>query len=1267
MKSHFPLSRFLIVLLYALWLAACATPQGRPDALTFPTSGAGAEAASQWMRGGEVSADVASVESRYVAAEAAFWDGDVQRALTLHLGILSSDLGHPLARFSAARVQELNDDVVGWHEQVAPVLAQLRYGADLNPLTAVSLSTTAQRAALRAWSNTRTRAPFDAAPLGLPQPWMASPRMSPWRQLDMDTAFLPERDSAMAPRYLSPAVAEDVPNNYQPRQPMIAEGVNLSPKLGAPGVYYLETFASAAEGGDYLIYANLSSAARLWIDGQEIMSRDEDASAGGAYGTGKRLRRVRLGAGVHRVLLKVAYQPGYRDWFDMVFMRDGASPLQGSGLTFSHLPPGPLASRGEVTITGPMRLPHEVEPLPELSSVSERTPWMSAYLEALAAFYDYQPARFERAIGHLLARYPGFAPAHALRAQQVQTLWEMPGRLRDAQALQALRAAYNADQDSVHHALALGEWLKRQEKSDEARALLERAYKNARRGGGRIINQPAVRAWASYLEGQRWDAAAETIWTIALANEPADCVSATRLHGLRRQRQDMRSPVAYTDKIASACPQLVESWVYGQPDMREEQLELARVRAARYPWRADYAQQLVRQLSRMERGEEADQVLAAAIKQMPWEVSLRAELVQRTLAAKGADAALSALEMAVADNGMEESWLWTRAAIDQELPLVDLLQDGPSVARAVVESTGADAAQGDEAIYIIDFAAKQYLPDGSGVQITHTMVRLMTKNAIDAQAEVQIPRGAKVIHARTIKQDGSVRAPEEVSGKETLSMPGLAEGDFIEVAYLQFDAPSGLSRTQVEGTRFFFKMADISSKRSEFVLIDPPGEVLSQHDAPTPERFVYRGRPALRFVRTDSPRPRSEPAAPPADEYLPWVQLLRVGTSLTPLAVKQRTYREALRDGMRQSASGRALFDGWIKAAGKAAGDARARALFHSAAQHFPEPAPAALSTELAHALATRQGSPVVALKALYDQAKIPAHIYLARPRTEPAPLHPLLEPSDYSGLLVRAEVEPGRWVWLDPVGVDAMYGAIGDAYFGQPALCVTCDAPTIEQVPADGHRAPLQAVSVTGALDAAGTLEGEVSYTLDGTRAVYVRGLLRQRADEAARAKLADALLSDVIPGAGVKGYTIEHEAAPDQVLTFKIQFVRPQFARPGHQGGLEVEVAMFREPLASQFGTLPARTVPLAINHGRERTWSLSIKLPAGKRAQLVSKSGSWQADSAFGQFSRSVELVGDQLTILSALKTPAQRVAPAQYADFRQWAIAVEQSSYLAFVVE
>jgi hypothetical protein len=129
----------------------------------------------------------------------------------------------------------------------------------------------------------------------------------------------------------------------------------------------------------------------------------------------------------------------------------------------------------------------------------------------------------------------------------------------------------------------------------------------------------------------------------------------------------------------------------------------------------------------------------------------------------------------------------------------------------------------------------------------------------------------------------------------------------------------------------------------------------------------------------------------------------------------------------------------------------------------------------------------------------------------------------------------------------------------------------------------------------------------------------------------------------------------------------VRAQLARPGANGGLEVEVAMFREPMASQFGTLATRTVPLLIGFGRERTWELSIKLPAGRRAKLVSKSGAWKANAEFGEYTRSVELSADQLTISSALKTPAQRVTPKEYAAFRKWAIEVEQSSYLAFVVE
>src|SRR5690606_15415724 len=130
---------------------------------------------------------------------------------------------------------------------------------------------------------------------------------------------------------------------------------------------------------------------------------------------------------------------------------------------------------------------------------------------------------------------------------------------------------------------------------------------------------------------------------------------------------------------------------------------------------------------------------------------------------------------------------------------------------------------------------------------------------------------------------GSVRAPEDVSGKAALSMPGLAEGDFVEIAYLQFQGPTSVA-SHLEDIRFFFQMQNISTLHSEYVLLGAEGaNFMLQNGAPRPEPIEVDGVRGVRFAAHDNPRPRTEPYSVSAFEYLPWIQAWRAGVGVDVL------------------------------------------------------------------------------------------------------------------------------------------------------------------------------------------------------------------------------------------------------------------------------------------------------------------------------------------------------------------------------------------------
>ncbi len=1242
------------------------------QAASFDTWASGQEAAA-------LSDDVSqsSVEALFMQAEIDFWAGDVERAFERHAEVIATQPGSPLVRLSAARINDLADDVVDFESRLQEKLAGVTFG-EVHPLAAAALSAAGQQARLNSWRSTRAEQPFEADALGFPVQWHYTPVLSFFRLSDFDTPFSPETEPQLAATYLSPQTAEDVPINRKPSYPFVTSNISLSPDLGKPGIYYLETFATvnADEPQVYWVYGNFAGAARLWIDGKEVIERREEN-----YSSGKRWRRIKLEPGTHRILLKLAYQSGYRDWFDLNFLNKNGTIAGGSALTFSKTRPGdakqPLASMELLSET---KTQVAIDPfIVHADQVAEASD-EELYLGALAAHYDRDGELFDMAYEALIEHRPEFAAAFALKSLQVRTLWEVPGTLRDDTSLKLLRQAQTLHPESVRYAMRLGNRLKKKGESRETEALLRQAAAGAiaRPQGqdARLRNSGALNSWAYYLEGEGWNERAETAYREVLSVAPSNCGAASSLQSILYARNAYLEPEQITPR-AERCPSLYETWLKSQPEAFEQKLELERREAQRYPYNSSAQIAYVRALQARGQIEQADAVLRAAIERMPWSQNLLGEQVDRAFASKGLDAALELLD-AYEDVFTNSSWIvWKRAMLTGELPLTDLMRDAQKVAVELAKKepvspvgsaeAAASNSAGDEAFYVIDFAAKKYFEDGTGLQLTHTLVRVMTKNAIDRFGELSVPNGARLIHARTIKQDGTIQTPVSVSGKDTLSMPGLAEGDFVELAYLQYDSAYASSRTHREGTRFFFRMQGISSLNSEYVIINPTGEVMRFHDAPEPQEFTYNGEPAVRFLRTDSPRPRSEPGQLSADEFLPWVQLVREGSTMEKPESMRLFAREQILDSMRLSAEASEVIDGWIEATQSESRDQQIKDLYYTVTEYFTDTR-AGFGTEVSHAILEREGNPMLALKAAYDKIGVSSEIYLMRSKYASPLTHPMFTMTQYGEAALRVEMPgSGEAVWLASFGQDAMFGTLMPHYVGESAVCISCASTKEQTLPAQGIPMRRREQRITATLQPDGTLTGTIRHTYDGDFAMSLRELFRKRQEPRQRDIIMENLTVSYIPGATVTGYEFEGLEDRDSPLTLVMNFSREQFARKDGSGALLLEASLFSPGLERGYATLPERTTPMLLGRPQRAVDVLEIKLPKGLTPTLRSPSGTWTLESPFGTYKRGSVLEDGTFTISSDIDMGIQRLQPEDYAEFQKWAQATEQSSVVLLTLK
>ena len=1253
--------------------SACAGAQKKGSTFGIaPTTPEGA-ALQTWFAGDEAEATEriakakATPEALFVRGEIAHGSGDVERGFEAWVALLTEYPTHPLTRVAASRLHAARDQVVDFETRMQPVLAALDYGS-MPPLTLANLSLLQQSVAFRLWQRSDAATPFEADRYGFPAKWLATPVFSPWRLRDFDVAFAPEKQPALASTYLSPHTAVDTAVNYADVEPYWTQGITLYPPFGSSGLHYLETFATVAGDAprDYWVFANFVGGAKLFVDGELVIERRETD-----YDTGKRLRKVRLSPGTHRILVKLAYQASYRDWFDLSFLPvDG--PLDDSKLTFAYgcLPDralpgchdgGPTAG-ASVALTGKLVRPSDVEQIfvdpTDVARASDAALWVTM----VASHFDSQDPWFRAASLELEKRHPEFAAGHAMWAEQVQTLWQVPSRLRDARSLQALRAAHELDPTSTRYAGALGLALARQGESRETRELLEGALAAAHDGSRLRSIEPLV-WWADYLGNEGWKDDAEVAWRAVLVADPANCGAARELQQLLYARSQYDAPAKITDRHAT-CPSLHEAWVALQDENHEARLALARRDAQRYPLNASHQQKYVQLLRQSGSAEEAAKVLAQALAAMPDAAVLWAERADQLYGQGKEKEAIALLEAyrATHDNS---AWLtWRLATMRGDVPLADLMVDGRERALEVVREGMDRSLSNDEAYYAIDFAARRFFPDGTKITLTHTLVRVMTKGAIDRYAEQNIPGNARVLRIRTIKQDGTVLVPSQTPGKSTLSMPGLAEGDFVELAYIDWDRAED-PPAHVEGMRFFFRMENISTLHSEYVVIGMTDEFMRVNDAPVPQKFDYHGERALRFLATNNPRPRSEPQTVSIEEYLPWIQMYRQGQTISDIESFRRDVGEAILDSSKTADA----FDDFLAQSTAGEGPQKGsrewlERLFYRVASHIPDPSGGAGSfgTDVNHAILSKEGSSMLVLKAVLDHVGVENDVYLVKSKLHVPEVYPVNEHVKYGSTLLRVVVpKSGDVVWLAPDGPDAMFNAVDTDLLGQPAICATCEESRTTKVPTDGVETAAQSIAATGKLDADGTLRGTMTLQLEGPSAASVRSTLRSRPDETSRAKLADAIVSSEFAGATATAYRFEAEQSPSQPLRLVVDFELPNFAREAGPGVSRVETRIFAQPLASGYAPLPQRTTPLRVGSW-EKSARLVIDIEGWKRAELASSAGDRRLDSAFGQYHRKTALSENQLVIESSIHVPIQRVATSDYPMFQKWALAVEQSSSL-----
>ena len=979
------------------------------------------------------------------------------------------------------------------------------------------------------------------------------------------------------------------------------------------GVYYVETFLSTDADRDVILA--VQGALKLWVDDAPVLERDLRN-----WGVWQRFgAHLRLRAGRHRVLARVL-----TDSASVRVVNANGTPAQvqsdiDASRAYSLAAPESLGSPNPIdaVVTERRASSPLVAALASYAAyVESMNDVASVLIEPLATPEDAGPIALALAAGY--ARGDDAFPED----MRQRTERELHGRA----AKKDPRLWYSRA------------WLMLDDA--EQRGPIE-AVEPLRKLTADFPNEPEVAAQLARVYG-RLGWRAERMRVLGeLAHRFPDDVGALRLY-VNALEED--GALAEADKIAARVKKLdpdaeidVER-ALGRHDWKGALAELERL-SKRRPDRKELAARIANVLARAGDPSAAARELDKALGKNPEDSTARLRLADRAYARGD----LGALRRALADalqagaKGVE---------IHQALDLLEGASnlepyriDGRKVMGEFEAWQKTGKHMDGNAARVLDYSAIWVHPDGSSEMLEHEIQKIQSQEAINKEAEQQPPSGL-VLRIRVIKPDGTTLEPEPVAGKNTLTMPHLEVGDYLEIEHITLQGGDGQRGKRYRGPHWFFREADKGYWRSEFVCITPkdrPVEIETLGNVGAPrlrEKGTYVER---RWRIEESPPAPVEPDAAPLVEFLPSV---RVGWGITLDDTVARVADAATDDTPLDPRLQKRALD-IVRGAPEKATDERAKLVYKHVLEHI-EDGP---ENDGRRVVLGRVGSRRAAFEHLMRQLGIPVEVAIVKNRLAMPPLGKMSEVEQYDSSVLRIQTDHGAR-WLTVRDKFAPYGYVPAEMRGQPAIRLVPGTPT-------------DVVTNTGALDGL-VLEGRADLRDDGSASVELaqqftgkigitmRNVFDKIAENQVRDFVETRLLARSLPGARLVSLKIENKQDLGLPLIVRTRAEVPELARP--QGNGYVLRALFPMRIA-QLATLPSRQTPLLLANSSHAEVRFTIVVPEAVKVPASLPGGEVRDGERVVSVKDAVH--GHAITLDRTIDIPAGRVQPGDaYAKFQRF---------------
>jgi len=1063
-----------------------------------------------------------------------------------------------------------------------------------------------------------------------------------YQNLGFDQSFPIETSvAADYPSDLGPGASDAATRRAQPFTSS-GDGVHFPLDWGAQGVDFAVTWVQAPAPTRALLRLYTPASAQIAVNGTVVLRNDRRSS----YTTAATAGAVELAAGWNRIVVKLAGEASRN--FDLMLR-----PLDPNVrlVNAATLPSGASAGAAARRLPAPPTLAEWGAARRRQHADDAVALWVSG----LRMLQDEDAEGAREALLQAGKLAPQAAPVWLDLSEADGNLSDASQSWAAAQVELAAHQALTAAPGALRAFDRLGHVYESQGKVTQA---AEQFARCANQGFGDCD-------WSSFhlAAGQHWRPEAESALEHALADSGSDWQAITSgLEFYSAMGDEAR--LRQWEQVLRADPRAAGA--LGQYDLRhgraEEAATLLHTAIGFAPSSAELHREWIEAL--LESGDvaQAAQVASAATQAFPgdWRI---AEAAAQVALRQGPQAGLTALRQ----HQFNRNLLRHQA---------DFLQGerfwAPwyhSSAQIIADAPGKSEYPNASAILVFDQMVNRVNPDSTQDQYIHQIYRVLNAAGISQFGDVTtIAPGSDLLTLRTIKQDGRMLLPENLSNLSDVTMPGLEAGDYIEIEFVQHVGVSRVIPATLDNSSFFiFNSSTEPYHYSDYIALTPPHYPLLLDQERFPSQPVVRTMPdgytAREWLVQKTRILVTEPNMPPEQTLVPkvwisspqtWEQISRYYADHT-YAVR-RTTRE-----MQTEAA--------TLTAGKSSDVAKADAIFAWVAANI-QPGQGSILTPARQYFTDRNGNRIATFLGLLSAARVPFQLVMARESTDDSSIKtPSVFQFQYPLVHVAAtaaDTAPAAG-WYDLTGDFAKLGYVGASVRGGLALAVAADIPggsggEFTHVP--DYNSPYDglSVAVTGTVGETGDATLHVKMEFHGPAGEQVRTELANL-PAASLPQVYQQILLASYPSATASGGNIENRTAKGEPLIFDIDATVPDFVHSSGTGSgatWDIERLTGSVGVLNRYAPLATRTEPLLIPGESFEQTQLTLTLPAKFGAATLPAPA--QLDNRYGTFSSSFSQHGNQIVFQRRLLLKANRVQPNQYSDFRSFAEAVDTQDRL-----